>query len=812
MVFSVFAMAAPAGALDGVREDTDENDPAIVYWEEEGLNLTVPDAGNTTGSNPWGGAETFEGVAGDADGDSVTVTNVSSVDIDAAEGFTTGGYSTNSSDDVELSVKRAQVTDLDVELQSNDADVAGGTVPQGNNVTVSPEFNFDDASYVEIDVYDDSGTNIIQTVNSTWGTTPVGVALDSGDEVILNMSDMETGQYRVVARGADDDSDDNRDLISTAPDDEGTSELDYASMETTFTIGTTDTDISLNKDAVIQGQTVTATVSGEPGEFRVVQISEDDGRNWGGGASNVSSRLLFRDTSDVRNRTNNGSTYNAAILDLGDSGSAQVQIRSQYLDDSSVDVEVVVPSDHEKLADRASHIPDGAPLSDDNESSAQAAVGQGDEDDAAVDVSEPKVEITNAPSVIAIGEEFDIEGNAEEITDVRAYAKVDNTWEALTDANETVDADDSFVIDDIESSTVINIPGTYRVSVVDVDELDDVGAGTDAQEITEDTFTDLDRDAAFSLRTQKGALNAQLNSNTVAFDVGDEVELSGTAVGQGDSLRVYVIDPRGNLENQGGTGIGETVSIDDDNNFSEESGALFDTRGNHVVVVVGAGRDSDYADADWDFGGGTQLTSGTATQEQKLEVLRDTYEDAGEDDVMVELSVKAEEPRLTFDELGQNGQVEQGEVTISGASNREDETNIFIEVLDSDGNSVATGEAEVDGPTSSWSTTIDMSGVATGEYEITADDGEVTADTTVQLVESVTPTPEPETDTPTPEPETDTPTPEPETDTPTDTETMTETETATATETTDAQGPGFGVIVAVIALLAAALLAVRRRD
>jgi PGF-CTERM protein len=58
--------------------------------------------------------------------------------------------------------------------------------------------------------------------------------------------------------------------------------------------------------------------------------------------------------------------------------------------------------------------------------------------------------------------------------------------------------------------------------------------------------------------------------------------------------------------------------------------------------------------------------------------------------------------------------------------------------------------------------------------------------------------------------ETETPTPEPETATETPTETSTEAETPTPTETEDQ--PGFGAVLALIALIGAALLAARRND
>ena len=98
----------------------------------------------------------------------------------------------------------------------------------------------------------------------------------------------------------------------------------------------------------------------------------------------------------------------------------------------------------------------------------------------------------------------------------------------------------------------------------------------------------------------------------------------------------------------------------------------------------------------------------------------------------------------------------------------------------------------------------------------TSEGAPVTDDATISVVVD-TPVPEP-TPTQTPEPTptpTPSPTPEPTpTDTaePTPTDTPEPTEEPTPTPTTTTTGPGFGVIVAVIALLAAALLAARRRD
>ena len=89
-----------------------------------------------------------------------------------------------------------------------------------------------------------------------------------------------------------------------------------------------------------------------------------------------------------------------------------------------------------------------------------------------------------------------------------------------------------------------------------------------------------------------------------------------------------------------------------------------------------------------------------------------------------------------------------------------------------------------------WSATFDFSGQSVGDtFNVKASSGQVSsAKVDGSVVEEETTTPEPTTETPEPDTE------EPAEDTP----------------TTQQQTPGFGIAVAVIALLAAALLAYRR--
>ena len=153
--------------------------------------------------------------------------------------------------------------------------------------------------------------------------------------------------------------------------------------------------------------------------------------------------------------------------------------------------------------------------------------------------------------------------------------------------------------------------------------------------------------------------------------------------------------------------------------------------------------------------------------------------------------------------IGHSTYLDGGETTnvriALNASLTEETTLVAMPHLDSNGNQVYEfgEEPGLDGPYT------------------TSDGAPVTDSATISVVvDTPVPSPTP-TDTPTPTP-TPTSTPEPtptETATPMPTDTPEPTtEPPTPTPTTTTTGPGFGVLVAVIALLAAALLAARRRD
>jgi major cell surface glycoprotein (TIGR04216 family) len=851
MVLSVVAMtttfAGTALAASGNSEfarTSASGDPVTVYLGEEGIDVSY------TGTGSWGPpstSKTLIGVGGEANGESASF-NPDNADISESNGFSPGTYNTNGNDNnppelvvVEPSVDEievysgdcAGVTSGDTNCGDN-ATITGSSIPDDGTITIQGKFNFGNAAPAELSVMDESGVDVTNSLNPAVATRSTNERwfYGSGDKIVIDLSaaDVDTGDYTIEVSGDDE-----------YPSASGSQSTDFedASMSTSLTIRDSDTTISLSREEATQGATVTGTVSGNPGEVVTLSVDGNDLGTLSNGNDASPADVVFDDDSALGNgvprlfkntedRIADGvaSGSAAAVYDLGDSGTAQFQIQTGALEeDNTATLEV----------QEGGNAQASAPTS-----ASDFMVGNED-DDVDLQVNEPAIEITEAPSVMVIGEEFDIMGSAPEIDNVAAYVRLDDSYYRIAD-DVSVDGDDTFEIEDIAADgdytsgqsqpwsgpNVLGIPGNYRVSVADYDVssgFEGAGSNTAAHEISDDDFSDIDAKGSFALRTQQGSLDARLDTQAVAYGVSDEVELSGTSVGNvvsgNEEVFVFTLGPRGNTyANSGGSG---SISVEDDNNFSEEF-SIFERRGTYNFVVVGAGRDGVYGTQDSNDDPSNLISSGTIggsnTREQNLEIIRDTYEEAGVDDSMVMLSLTAENAQLSVDPLSQSGTVTPGEVTVSGTSNREDETEVFVEVLDSNNEAVTSASAEVDGATGSWETTVDLNGLSPGQYTLRAQDDESTSERDFQLAES-TPTATPDEETPTPEDDTpteepDTPTEEPDTEEP-DTETETsapdtmapDTDTDSPTPTT---GPGFGVIVGILALLGAGLLATRRRD
>ncbi|WP_318567299.1 PGF-CTERM sorting domain-containing protein [Salinigranum marinum] len=751
------------------------------YLGESGVDLR----GVSGISGAAGDSVTLYGVAGEADGSTASVSDLTNADISEDNDFTTGGYSTASGDDtVELSVIEPRVTDATIYRGSDDsgADVTDGSIlTSDDTITVEGEFNFENAEALDITIEDEDGLEVQTTLTASPGDQ---ITTSGGDVTFTGLTDLDTGEYTVTLEGEDD--------------------LDSASRSATFSIRDEDQTINLAESTLTKGDNVVATVTGTPGQIGLVRIAQDDLDDANGTADNTNASNVFANTGDVVgiNGTQDvagysGDEYVGAFVDLDDGGEASVRVDSNYLDTATIDVEFVETGISNANTPLTIGEVDNAFTNDSDA-------------DAELTVEDKEINITSAPSVVRIGEEFTLEGQAPESDDVKAYARIDNDYVPLEDDNgdastDNVDSDGSFSVD-IDSGQYINLPDSYRIALV-ADPTDDVatatlGATGTGNAVDSDDYSEFETTTTTTVRTVEGDLTAQLSSSTIAADVGDEVTLSGTALGQGDEILVYIVGPRGNFLALNATDGVATIDVDEEE--FEEDYALFDRRGTYTFIVVGQGRDGQFNDGNERLDP-TDLSGLSTTPQQAVELINDEYTGAGSDDQLVELTLQAQNPQLTIDDFTTDGQVAQGEVTVSGTSNREDETTVFIEVLGQNDNVVASQEAEVNGSNSEWEATLDMSDVETGTYTLRADDDEASAELEFELVSELstpteTPAPDTETETPAPDTETETPAPDTETETP-----APETETTTSTST-----PGFGAIVALVALIAAALLAIRR--
>ena len=745
MVFSVFAGTVVLSSSVAAQDRTigAGNTAPITVYQGESVDFSgVDSTDGTTASGTVG----LTGTAGDADGTFLS-DSASNFDFGDAE---TGAYSYDNDDNADVFVREPTVSDVTLYRGSDDtgADITDGSVTTDtDDITVQADFNFDDAEGVEVTVEDEDNVDI---TNSLTGSNTI--ATDGGTLTLSGISSLDAGQYNVTVEGEDS--------------------LDSASRQVSFTVRSDETTISLQDTEVTQGDRVTGTVQGSPGDTVHVRVDQADTD------SGTTATQVFRNTGDVTTITDQstndgGTTYHAVVLDLGDSGSAQFQVETnQFEPDTTNSLEVALGADVDNSA----------------------------EDDVDLTVNERDITIDSAPNAVVIGEDFTVNGTAAESDTIRAYARIDDTYRPLVDddgnAVETsVDTDGTYEFT-VDSSQVINLPDSYRIAVTadDGNTPYDTGATLSSSD-----YGEVDTRTTTTIQTQEGELAAELSSSRIASGIGDEVTLSGTALGQ-DDVRVFVVGPRGTVQDVSGNTITGTtssaasVSIND-NEFEEDLSGL-DNRGTYEIYIVGDGRDGNYDES--------SRSLGSTTQSQALEIIEDAYQPAGSDNPSVNLSLEAENPSLSINEPANGSQVPQDTVTVSGDSNREDETTVFIEVLDDNDNAIASTEAEVNGSSSSWSTDVDMSGLETGEYTLRADDSESSDTVTVEVVEGEAQTPEPteeETEEPTEPMETEEPTEPMETEMPTEEET-----------TTGGSGPGFTAAIALIALIAAALLAVRRNN
>ncbi|MFD1597542.1 BGTF surface domain-containing protein [Halobellus rarus] len=357
------------------------------------------------------------------------------------------------------------------------------------------------------------------------------------------------------------------------------------------------------------------------------------------------------------------------------------------------------------------------------------------------------------------------------------------------------------------------------------DELEDLlDAATAREEIAEDDRLIIQVEAS-------GLYGAIVHANGGDFSVlEDGTTLASLGVLTGEDTDEQDWTGEGisfDVEADDATGNQEATSLDLENNNAGDGYVLYDEENGQFFVVVDTTGDAftqDVGDGD-EFDVTMEYETDSNDRYEFIDDAEAPYEGGAGGDIGDEAypyfqtgsseeltsTVEIVEQSVTFDNVN-NGvlEVEAGEeATISGMTNIAPGSDAEIRVSSTDADPSFRSTSDVDIEDDGFfEATFDFSEQSEGDLaDTTFRVGGSSVDTIdTELVDAVseeTDTPEPDTDTPepdtdTPEPDTDTPepdTPEPDTDTPTETDTGT---------------PGFGVVVALTALIAAALLAVRR--
>ncbi|WP_157969594.1 hypothetical protein [Haloplanus rubicundus] len=737
------------GAVGTVTASAPDSDRSVtaadasLFLGEEDVDLTGLDGAAAAGER-----QRLYGNGGGADGKVATVENALTADVSRGNGFVTGTYALTPGDDTSvLVVERPTVRD--VELYPGDTaegtEVSGSSVPPSvETLTVDPGFNFETADDATVVVENPDGLEITDELTAD-------PTLASEDETVrLDVADLSVGTYTVRVEGADD--------------------LDHVNGTATVRVRPEARTVSLSRTRVARGESTVATVSGPPGALRYVRLPADalaDDTTVSGPTAEAvfpSGEGLALVGADV----SAGVVY--AEVSLESDGFARVEIDTERLDADTHDVAV-----------------------------AESVAGD-DEASVPLTVTDRRVSVAPARTTLPVGETVSVSGTARGADDVKLYARIGDEYAPLyedADADElaetSVDDDGSWDVD-LDTRAALTVPDRYRIAAV-ADPGDDRLGSTDR--IAESTLHDFDAVGRAAITTTDPSPSASVSQSRVAAGVGDEVTVVGRAPGPGETVRAYVVSPRGAVD-------AHDVTVGDDDDFDFDVDGV-ETTGRYRILLVTAGRDADFA---LDDGGDAEAIrgelTGSETPAQAVAIVRDAYGGAGVDDRVLALNVTASDPRVTVETVRPG----DDELVVAGTSNRENGTTLVLDLRQGT-RTAAVGDAEVNA-SGRWRTTVDVGGVTPGEYALRVETGDAIEVRTVRLGGvTATATPAPTatpTEIPTATPSTATPTASADGTAAAAGGTRRATDRATRTETT---GDGFGSGTALVALVA--LLAFARR-
>ncbi|RDZ38981.1 major cell surface glycoprotein [Haloferax sp. Atlit-47N] len=811
MVTSVFAGAiAFTGSAAAERGNLDADNESFNKTIESGDRVFLGEEISTDAglgaSNPL-----LTGTAGNSEGVSL---DLSSPIPQTTENQPLGTYDVDGSGSAttpNVTLLAPRITDSEI-LTSSGGDVTGSAISSSDadNLYVNADYNYESAEKVEVTIEDPSGTDITNEVLNGTDVFVDDGSIDgtssTGGGVGIDMSGQDAGEYTIIL--------------------EGTEDLDFGDATETMTLTISSQDevgIELDSESVTQGTDVQYTVTnGIDGNEHVVAIDLSDLRN---DVTTEQAKAVFRnigDTSEVGiandSATNASGSSTGPTVETADIAYAVVEIdgasavggvETQYLDDSDVDLEVY-----------------------DAGVSATAAVDQDSTNDITLTVEEGGTTLSSPTGQYVVGSEVDINGTATSSDSVAIYVRDDGDWQLLEvggDNEINVDSDDTFEEEDValsnlngDGSSILSLTGTYRIGVIDASDADVGGDGTVDDSLTTSEFTS-GVSSSNSLRVTDQALTGQfttINGQVAPVDSGT-VDINGTASGA-NSVLVIFVDERGNVNYQ-------EVSVDSDGTYEEDDITVGLTQGQVTAHILSVGRDSAVGDGSLPSGPNTEanlndltgyldeLDGNNNNGEQINELIAsETVDETASDDLIVTETFRLAESSTSIDSIypdaaeaaGINPVATGETMVIAGSTNlKPDDNTISIEVTSEDGTSVALEDTDEWNNDGQWMVEIDTTDFETGTFTVEADDGDNTDTVNVEVVserEDTTTSSDNATDTTT------------TTDEPTETTTTAEpTETTTETEettTTSSNTPGFGIAVALVALVGAALLALRREN
>lgn len=710
-----------------------------------------------------------------------------------------------------VTVSRPRITSFEIQ-NANGADVKGDTVTQNRaNLTLVADYNFHRAENLEVTVREggDDGLDITNSVVTDAQANNRGSV-----SIPMDFRNVDAGTYNVTVEGSD---------ALTA--ERG---LDTASRTTTIEVTSQEgVGIEMANDTVTQGANVNfEVVGGAAGDYHLLRIESGDLRD---GASPAGAATVFRPVGDVAEQgiVEDGSYIRAANVNASndvDAVYAVVEIDGGLgvgsLDTSALDSTSIRMTVSDALATSGgSYARPPTPAGD----------GDLEADDVEFEVEEGEVTLDRPGNTYVVGQAVTVNGTAPTGIDaVALYARDGGDYELVElDGDRTVfvDADGTFEVESVRlnegsggGNDILSLPGSYRIGVIAADDADLDGDDQVDDTISTSEFSSGTSDQQ-SIRVTGQSLSASFPSlvrGQIAEEDGD-VDVNGTAAGASEVLFVAVGE-RGDV-------VTQSIRVDDDGTIDEEGVSVAGlTNGDVTLYVYATGRDGRVGDGDLpgSFDATTDgfqdyleqsLGQQSLTGDQVRSAFRaETVDATASDDLLESQQVRLTDAQTRITDVyprdsaatGINPVAVGDTMIVQGETNLQPEDNVITVELRNEETTVGLTSTDLWGQDGVWVVEIDTDGAAVGTYTLRAEDGSNTNTVDVELVETLaTPTPTPTEETPTPSPTpTDTPTPSP---TPTDSPTPTESPTPTS-----GGGPGFGAVVALVALLAAALVALRR--